>query len=85
MLGCKLLPRPPFTFGGAWLKAGRNLTIHLIQQASERCLSWASLCSAATDSHPRCRTPPCRATTGQALSTGRWACLRAANEHLLKR
>ena len=32
VLGCEQLPRPPFTFGGAWLKAGANLTIHLIQQ-----------------------------------------------------
>ena len=32
VIGCKELPRPPFPFGGAWLKAGSNLIIHLIQQ-----------------------------------------------------
>ena len=32
VIGCKELPRPPFPFGGAWLKAGSNLIIHLIQE-----------------------------------------------------
>ena len=32
VVGCKELPRPPFPFGGAWLQAGSNLVIHLIQE-----------------------------------------------------